>query len=267
MFSSFLQRVLEETAKIATAQFGKVSGITKTGDSNQVLTQTDVEIGKTIIAAIHKEFPDHNIIDEEAGVIDRHSQYTWVVDPIDGTSNFANGVPMYGTMIGLLDGDQPVAGGISLPAFEEIYLAEKGGGATCNGAPIHVTQQTDLLSTLIAYGIDGHQEDPQLTYDECQTLAEIVLSIRNLRSSNSAFDIALLAQGKYGAVLNRTSKIWDNVAQHVLIEEAGGSYTDFNGQVIDYSQPLHRASQNFTYCAAAPTLHRQIQDCIHIKKK
>jgi myo-inositol-1(or 4)-monophosphatase len=267
MFTSFLQNVLEETSKIATSQFGKVSGTTKTGDSNQVLTQTDLEIGQNILAAIQKEFPEHNIIDEEAGVINKNSQYTWVVDPIDGTSNFANGVPMYGTMIGLLDGGQPIAAGLSLPEFKQIYLAEKGQGATCNGVPVYVTEQQDLLSCLVAYGIDGHQENPQMTYDECQTLADVVLGIRNLRSSNSVFDVAMLVQGKYGAALNRSSKIWDNVAQQILIEEAGGVYTDFNGQAMDYSNPLQRATQNFTYCAGSPTLHQQVQHLIHTKEK
>lgn len=263
MYSEFISNILKKTSKIANDQFGKVSGSTKSSDNNQVLTQTDLEIGKTIIAAIKEAFPDHNIIDEEAGVIDNGSQYTWVVDPIDGTSNFANGIPTYGTMLGLLDGATPIAGGLTLPAFNEIYVAEKGQGTTCNGAPVHVTAETKLLSCLVAYGIDGHQENPQMTYDECQTLAKIVLNIRNLRSSNSVFDVAMLVREKYGAALNRTSKIWDNVAQQIVIEEAGGVYTTFDGKTMDYSEPLRRAEQNFTYCAAAPELHKQVQSILN----
>ncbi len=261
-FSQFISDVLEKTSDIARQSFGNVTSTTKASDNNQVLTQTDLEIGKTLIAEIQKTFPDHNIIDEEAGVIDKKSAFTWVVDPIDGTSNFANGVPTYGTMVGLLKDDQPIAGGLSLPNFHEIYIAEKGMGAACNGQPIHVTLEQKLLSVLVAYGIDGHQEKPLMTEKECQLLAKIVLNIRNLRSSNSVFDIAMLVKGGYGAALNRTSKIWDNVAQHILIEEAGGIYTDFFGQAMDYSEPLQRAQQNFTYCAAAPALHQQLQNII-----
>lgn len=84
-----------------------------------------------------------------------------------------------------------------------------------------------------------------------------------MRSSNSAYDSALVAKGKYGAVLNRTSKIWDNVAQQIIIEEAGGIYTDFFGKPINYSNPTKRANDNFTLCAAAPSLHEQIQSIIH----
>lgn len=258
-YTIFLQSTLEYTAEVARRNFGKVSGYSKPSDNNQVLTDTDLEVGEYIVDAIQQHFPDHNIIDEEAGVIDRGSQYTWVVDPIDGTSNFANGVPTYGTMIGLLDGATPVAGGLSLPAFQEIYLAEKSHGATCNGVKLHMSEETSLLHTLVAYGIDGHQENPAYTVDECQTLAKIILGIRNLRSSNSVFDIGMLVKGKYGGALNRTSKIWDNVAQQILIEEAGGIYTDFEGNPMDYSHPLQKFEQNYTYCAAAPHLHEQLQ--------
>ncbi len=262
MYQQFIQSSLQNVSDIANAQFGKVTNTTKAGDNNQVLTQTDLEIGKTLIQEIETVYPDHNIIDEEAGVIDKKSDFTWVVDPIDGTSNFANGVPTYGVMIGLLEKNVPIAGGIALPAFQQIITAEKGAGTLLNGQKISVTSESSLLKTLVSYGIDGHQENPQLTFDETKILAQIVLNIRNLRSSNSVFDIIMVAQGKYGAMLNRTSKIWDNVAQHIIIEEAGGVYTDFFGQAIDYSNPLTKTEQNFTFCAASPTLHKKLQEII-----
>src|SRR5690242_9892420 len=80
--------------------FGNVTGSTKGDDNNQVLTETDVAIGKFLIEKIKQTYPDYNIIDEETGVVDNHSNFTWVIDPIDGTSNFADGVPTYGIMLG-----------------------------------------------------------------------------------------------------------------------------------------------------------------------
>lgn len=257
-FRAFLTTQLQATAELARRQFGQVTANDKSGDHNQVLTETDLAIGRQLIAAIEATYPDHNIIDEEAGVLDRGSRFTWVIDPIDGTSNFANGVPTYGTMLGLLDGDTPIAGGLSLPSFDQLYIAEKGQGTECNGHRVHVTTETNLLKCLVAYGIDGHQEAPQLTHQECRQLARLVLAIRNLRSSNSVFDIAQLVTGRYGAALNRTSKIWDNVAQQIVIEEAGGVYTSITGQAMDYRQPLTQVQTNYTYCAAAPTLHSTI---------
>lgn len=137
-YIKFIEETLKEVSVIAKESFGKVSGITKEGDNNQVLTETDLKVGQTIIEKIKKEFPAHNIIDEEAGVIDNGSNLTWVIDPIDGTSNFANGVQTFGIMFGLMENNIPIAGGIALPAFSEIYVAGKNKGAYCNGEKIKV---------------------------------------------------------------------------------------------------------------------------------
>ena len=261
--ATFIDAVLNDASVVANRSFGKVSGTVKPEDNNQVLTETDIEIGNLIVSRVKADYPEWNIIDEEAGVIDNGSEYTWVVDPIDGTSNFANGVHTYGILLGLLKDGTPVAGGIALPYFNEVYVAEKGKGAFCNGQPVTVSEEPRLLNSLVAYGIDGHQEDPSITINETNTLAQIILSIRNLRGSNSAYDSALVAKGKYGASLNRTSKIWDNVAQHIVIEEAGGVYTDFSGNKIDYSNPISKVEDNFTWCAGAPRLHGELQTIIH----
>lgn len=263
IYKKFIASVLNKASDIANQNFGKVTSIEKTGDNNQVLTQTDLEIGNFLIAKVKDAFPSHNIIDEEAGVIDNNSEFTWVIDPIDGTSNFANGVPTYGIMIGLLKNSTPLAGGIALPYFNQIYFAEKEAGAFCNDKKITVSRDEQLLKTLVAYGIDGHQKKPSITYDETKVLAEIILNIRNLRTSNSAFDMALVANGEYGAYLNRVHKIWDCVAPHIILEEAGAIVTDFWGKPLDYSNALRRSQKIFTYCAAPAALHKQLQEIIH----
>lgn len=260
----FIKVLLEETSKIASLNFGKVADIrVKNNDANQVLTNTDLEIGRLIIRRLKEKYPEHNTIDEEAGVIDKRSDYTWVIDPIDGTSNFAEGTPTYGSIIGLLYKDKPIAGGCSLPFFREIIVAEQGKGAYCNDKKLSVTKKKNLLSALVAYAIDGHRENPETTQDECKLLASIVLGIRNLRASGSVFDTVMVAKGKYGGYLNRTSKIWDNVGQHVIIEEAGGIFTDFFGRKMDYSNPLSKTEINFTFCIGSSDIHKQLQDIIY----
>lgn len=262
-YPDFLKKILLEASAIAKKSFGNTSNVsTKGADNNQVLTETDLAVGKLIVEKIKETFPTHNIIDEEAGIIDNASKTTWVVDPIDGTSNFANGVPLYGIMVGLLEADVPVAGGVALPSMDELYLAEKGKGTTLNDAKIYATTETNLLKVLVAYGIDGHQENPQITYDELKPMGEVILGIRNLRTSNSAFDVMQVAKGSYGGIINRSSKIWDNVAQQVVLEEAGCIYTDFFGNKIEYSNPLGRVEDNFTFCAAPPPLHQKLQELI-----
>lgn len=166
-------------------------------------------------------------------------------------------------MIGLLENDVPIAGGIALPFFNEIYSAEKNHGAYCNNQKIHATHETNLLSTLVAYTIDGHQENPEYTRNEARVIGEIVLGIRNLRASGSCFDVVMVAKGKYGGYVNQTSKIWDNVAAQILLEEAGCIYTDFKGNKISYTNPLTKAKDNYTFCAAPKALHVQLQQIIH----
>jgi len=263
-YQSFITSVLQEASEIANEKFGKVTSSIKE-NSNSVVTEADFAVGKHIINRIKNIYPQYNIIDEETGAVNNGSAFTWVIDPIDGTSNFANNVPTYGIMLGLLHKEKPIAGGAALPFFKDICTAEKGMGTFYNNEKISVSTEKKLLNTLVAYGIDSHQENPKNTYEEIKHLSEIILAIRNLRTSNCVFDILLTAKGSYGGVLNRTSKIWDNVAQQIIIEESGGLYTDFFGKPMDYSNSLTSLSKNYTYCAASPILHKQLQDIIHSK--
>ncbi len=259
-YREFLEKNLTEAGQIALRYFGKVSGTVKPGDSNQVLTEADIAIGKQLVSAVQATYPDHNIIDEEAGVVDKGSRLTWVIDPIEATSNFAAGLPQYGIMIGLLEDATPIAGGIITPATQNLYIAEAGKGATCNGEPIHAMTETNLLNVLLSYGIDSHRKDPQRTIDECRVLADLVLSVRNIRNTGcEALDPMYVAEGRYGGRINTSSKIWDNVAPHIIAQEAGALWTDANGAPMDYSNPLSRAEQNFTFCVASPAIHEQLQ--------
>ncbi|MEK7571154.1 MAG: inositol monophosphatase [Patescibacteria group bacterium] len=262
-YATFLEESLKKAGALAIKNFGKVQGTTKPNDNNQVLTQTDLQIGSFLIEQIKEYYPIYNIIDEEAGIIDNKSEYTWIIDPIDGTSNFAAGIPTYGIMLGLLKGDIPIAGGMSNPYYNQICIAEQGQGAYLNREKISVTDERKLQNCLLAYHIDGHQENPQQTRKEAELMAEIILRIRNLRTSGSEpIDALYVASGNYGGLLNQTMKIWDVVAPQIIIQEAGGQYTDFLGKAIDYSNPVSKTSSNFTCCAAAPALHSQIQEII-----
>jgi len=262
-YTTFLMGLLSEASKTARQSFGKIQGVVKGSDRNQVLTSVDLAIGKFLVAKIREAFPAHNVLDEETGAIDNGSEFTWVVDPIDGTSNFAAGLPMYGIMIGLLENDAPIVGGAALPYFSDICVAEKGFGARNNDQLLTVLPRCEIGSSLIAYGIDGHSDAPETTREEATLFAEIVLRSRNIRTSNSVFDAMMVALGSYGAFLNRTSKVWDNVAQQVIIEEVGGIYTDFWGKAMDYSGCLQRINDNYTFCAAAPGIHESLQQIIH----
>lgn len=262
-YQDFSVRVLKEASEIAERNFGKVAGTVKPEGVSHVLTETDLQIGRFIMKRIQENYPDYNIIDEEAGVIDNKSEYTWVVDPIDGTSNFAKGVPTYGIALGLLKDGEPIIGVIALPYFKEIYYAEKGKGAYCNEEKLQVSQEKELIHSLLAYGTDGRKDEPELTRKEFLIVGNLSANIRSLRASGSVFDFAMVAKGKYGAFLMRRGKIWDCVAAQVIIEEAGGVFTDFLGNKIDYSNALEKSDEDFSCCATTPLLHAQIQQIIH----
>ncbi len=264
-YRTFVEDSLGAASEVTRKYAGNVTARVKDTDPNQVLTEADTAISKLLIDRVRRSFATHNVIDEESGAAGSGSRYTWVIDPVDGTSNFAAGLPHYGVMIGLLDGPTPIAGGIALPAFGEIYIAEKRSGATCNGAPISVAADGDLANQIICYGIDVHPEQPEATTGECAQLAQILLSgPYKLRASNSAYDVAMVASGKYGAFLTKSSRIWDNVAPHIIVEEAGGRWTQFDGRPADYSEPLAKAAENFTFCGASPQTFARIQRSIRV---
>jgi len=262
-FLQFVKDNLNRASEIAMGNFGRVSSTVKGKDANAVLTETDLKIGKMIVENIKRNYPNHSIIDEEVGVVDNTSTFTWIIDPIDGTSNYAVGLPFFGTQIVLLEDNIPIVGGINLPYFKEIYLSEKGKGTSCNGKQVHVTEEKRLLSSLIFYGIDSHLEDVEFTNREIKVLGKIVNSIRNLRSTNSCYDGMMVAKGKVGGYLNQSMRIWDIAPLQIVVEEAGGVVTDFYGQKLDYKNHLKESNDNFTICAAPPILHSELQKIIH----
>ncbi|TSA45107.1 inositol monophosphatase [bacterium] len=263
MYQEFLTKTLNEASKIAKQMFGKVEGRLKDGDPIQVLTEADLKIGKFIIGEIEKYFPEHNIIDEEAGAIDKKSEFTWVIDPIDGTANFAHKIPLYGIMIGLLKDCKPLAGGVALPEFGKIYIAEKGEGTFLNGEKLDISDSGKIKTNIIAYGLNGNVENPELTRKEGKYIAEIVLGYPINNSSNSVYDTCLVLEGHYAGVLNQTSKIWDNVAPQIITQEAGGVFSDFYGEELDYSDCFNKMNRNYTNCTASPGIHKKLQEIIH----
>lgn len=262
-YLDFLTNILRHASDIAKSNMGNIRYWIKDNDNNQVVTKVDNEIGKYIIKEISKSFENHNIIDEEQGIIDKSSEYTWAIDPIDGTSNYVCSVPTYGILVGLLEQGTPIAGGIALPYFSDIYTAQKSKGAFRNNQKIHVSNEDCLANCLVAYGLDGNTENPEDTLEDAKVLAKMASKTRNLRNSNSVYDVALVADGRYAAAVNRSSRVWDNVAQQILIEEAGGVYTDLSGNPVKYNSPLTRVGQNFTFLAASPQIHEELKAIIN----
>lgn len=261
----FITDSLSEASEIARLYHGNVTGNMKPGDDNQVATKGDWMNAKFLRHVIHGHFPYHNLIDEEFGIVNKDSDYSWTIDPIDGTANFEVGNPLYAIGVALLYKGMPVAGGIALPALGEVVVAVKEEGAYAGQQRLAVTPERRLSRVLVAYGIDSHREQPAITQQESVLLAQLVNNSLNLRISNCFFDPVEVAKGHYGGVTSLAGKIWDDAPPKIIIEEAGGRHTSFSGRPRVYHDPIRSAWERHTFssCAAAPAIHEQLQEIIH----
>ncbi|MDX1285833.1 MAG: inositol monophosphatase, partial [Draconibacterium sp.] len=228
---------------------------------SSIVTKTDVESEKRIMQIITEAFPKHNLLGEETGFQNKYSEYTWVVDPIDGTSNFAAGIPWFGVIICVLQGFKPAMAGCYLPVQNQLYFAEKGKGATMNDNPISVSKESELKNILAAYSLD-YSNEPGKTERESNIIQKLVKNVRNLRSTNCLVDLCYTADGKLGASINQTTKIWDIAGPALIIEEAGGMATDLKGVPFDFSVTEKNYDRNFEIIASNKKLHPALVDII-----
>lgn len=133
-------KAAKEAGKVLMKNYGKIKNI-KTKEKNSYVTNIDLESEKTIFSIIRKKFPEHNIISEESGSLNKKSEYTWYIDPLDGTHNYINNIPIFGVSIALAQNKIVKYGAICLPYFNEFYIAEKGKGAFLNGKRIKVSNK------------------------------------------------------------------------------------------------------------------------------
>lgn len=224
---------------------------------SSVVTEADLASEDAILTVLSDSGEACNIITEETGYMDRQSEYTWVVDPLDGTSNYAAGLPWFGVIIALFKGESPILGGMYLPVDDEIYLAEAGLSPTRNGEPIRVTVSPNLSEQLISYSFD-FSEDPKKTKSEMEIMAHLSRKVRNIRSTNSLVDFCYTADGRLGAALNQTTKIWDIAVPWLMIREGGGIVTDIHGREISFDLTAEAVNLNYTIIASGTALHGPI---------
>lgn len=248
---------LQKAGEILMSYFGKITEYSVKESQSSIVTKADIESEKKIIEIILKKFPDHNTLGEETGFQNRNSEFTWVIDPLDGTSNFAAEIPWFGVIICVLRHSVPVMAGCFLPVQNEIYFAEKGKGATRNGEKITVSTETELKNILAAYSLD-YSDEPGKTEREARLIQQVVSRIRNLRSTNSLVDFCYTADGKLGACMNQTTKIWDIAAPGLIIEEAGGTVTDLLGNPFDFRLNAYNYGRNFTIIGSNKVLHSEL---------
>ncbi len=204
----------------------------KNVDQSDYATQADLESEKKIIQILAKNFPDHNIIAEESGKKNKKSEYTWVIDPLDGTLSFAAGMPYFAVSIGLLRQNQPILGVVYHVTNKELYWAGLNKGAYINGQKIQVNQKKELGTANIIIDL-GHKQRRETKIDFYTPIMKKSGYIYALGSA--VMDQMLVARGIQEALILE-AWIWDFAAGTVIVKEAGGKVTDFEGNEPDWSK-------------------------------
>ncbi len=215
----FAQTLARNTGNSLKAQFGAIHASLKRDGS--LVTAADLESDRVMSAAILARYPDHVILSEEREHVFAGAEWTWVIDPIDGTTNFTWGFPCWGLLIGLLHNGEPVMSVADFPALDEHYHAVRGAGAFLNGAPIRALQ--------LQAEVPGKSAQlPSHLFATCsRTLAAGPLPItpKARISGSTGYDLAMLASGVVVGMLQKRSFVWDVAGVWVLVEEAGGVVT------------------------------------------
>ncbi len=226
-FRKILLEALSAGAEVLKKKFRKVSFRYK-GRANLV-TEADVLSQKAILAVIRRFAPLHDYQAEENAVRNTGSLFRWVIDPLDGTTNYAHGYPASCVSIALLFKDQPIFGGVYDPFREERFIAEKGRGAFLNGKKISVSKIKSLKESLLITGFayDRHRH----SHFYVERLRKFLLASHDIRRSGSAaLDLAWIACGRADGFWEFRLNPWDVAAGWLLVEEAGGKVTDFSGK-------------------------------------
>jgi len=231
---------------------------------SSVVTEVDLASEKVILEIFQDTADPFNVITEEAGYIDHGSEYTWVVDPLDGTSNFAAGLPWFGVIIALFYKETPILGGMYIPVYKELYITEQGKGSWKNSEAIQPADSGKLEEQLVAYSFD-FSDAPGKTESEMEILKRLSKKVRNIRSTNSLVDFCYTADGRLGAALNQTTKIWDIAVPWLMIREAGGIVTDIRGREIRFDLSAREFGKNYTILASGAKLHEILMRTIDLK--
>ena len=197
-----------------------------------LVTETDREIERELRALIASRFPGHEVLGEEfspAGDRERVPEFCWLFDPIDGTTNFAHGLPIFCSSLALeIDGDAVVAA-VYDPNRRELFTAERGAGAWLNGAPIHVTSETQLIDSLLCTGFPYHvQQKPDELVGLFAHFLGIARAVRRLGSA--AIDLCYVAAGRLDGFWEMHLGPWDIAAGALIVSEAGGRVTGTDGR-------------------------------------
>ena len=209
------------------------SGVTmRTKDVANLVSDADIEAEHAIVDIIHRTFPSHAVLAEEAHAGDASAEHLWIVDPLDGTCNFAHKVPQFAVSIAYYRAGKPECGVIVNPVRDEWYIATKGGGAFADGERAHVAEDASLDEALVAFGF--YYDRGAMLQSTLDTLGDFkrrqIHGIR--RFGAAALDLCMVGTGQVGIFFEYTLSPWDFAAGRLFVEEAGGCVTTTRGESL-----------------------------------
>ncbi len=201
----------------------------KKGDKDLV-TKMDRQSEALIVARIRAAYPDHKILAEEGTTGAQESAYTWIIDPLDGTTNYAHAFHAFAVSIGVQHGKDLICGVVFAPALDELYAASRGGGATLNGRPIHVSTTDEVRRSLVgsSFTYDPHEFGQS---SRANAFIHATQALRNVGAA--ALELCYVADGRLDAFLQPSLAAWDMAAAALIIVEAGGRVSNYQGEPHD----------------------------------
>jgi myo-inositol-1(or 4)-monophosphatase len=236
MLKQTLINATQAGAKVLQQYFNGSFTISSKSNVNDLVTQADKESEEAIFEVIRESYPDHYILSEEAGELKMDSNIKWIIDPIDGTVNFANGIPICCVSIAVEQDGKMILGAVYNPFMNEFFFAEKGFGATLNDQKIKVSDKDDLGRACLVTGFPySYLDRPNGPVQVFERLIRQNIPLRRLGSA--AIDLCWVAAGRFDGFYEHNLKAWDSAAGFLMVEEAGGQVTDFTGKYYSPYQP------------------------------
>jgi myo-inositol-1(or 4)-monophosphatase len=223
------QKAAREAARVILENFGKSNESRVKGDAKGLVTATDLAAEKAILQVLRTE-SDFGVISEESGFSGKNTGPQWVIDPLDGTNNFARSVPLFGTSVGLMNGSESLVGVIIDPVHQKEYYATKGGDAFCNGEKI-VLPKFDTGYIPMLFLNHGYSESQRAKYK--QLTQALATEYNVLKLGSTVIELVLVATGSVDAFICVGDELWDFAAGIVIAQEAGCIFTDWQGNPWD----------------------------------
>ena len=227
---NIMEKACKKASKLLIRDFGEVEKlqVSKKGPGDFV-TNSDKRTEKIIINELSLARPDYSFLAEESGASGKSTEFKWIIDPIDGTTNFLHGVPYFAISIGLEKNKEIICGMIFNPITNEMFYAEKGKGAYLNNSRIRVSSRKNIDEcVLLTGGPILSYKNKEIFFKEYESVSRKVAATRKFGSS--ALDLAYLASGRCDGVWERNLNYWDIAAGIIIVKEAGGTVTDFKGE-------------------------------------